>query len=87
MSSKSLITEAIATFPLVSSPAWAALTANDRSAVLDRIEPVTRSISTVDNLFDGVARIVLQGSRVVEARVFGRFSERRAEVDRIVIAA
>lgn len=84
---KTLIADAICRFPLQDSAVWNSLQAKASGAELDHIETDTHTIQTVDCLFDGQATIVLKGARAVQALVFGRFDGRRAEVDRIVLAA
>jgi len=84
---KTMIADAVSRFHLEDTPAWARLAANGDQPELDHIETHADSISTVDCLFDGDATIVLKGARAVQARIFGRFDSRRAEVERIIIAA
>jgi len=84
---KTMIADAISRFPLQQSAIWQQLTASDAAIEFDHIEPKPASISTVDCLFDGEATIVLKGARAIQALIFGRFDGRRAEVERIVLAA
>jgi hypothetical protein len=82
---KTMIADAIRRFPLQSTPEWKKVAAAVRGAKIDRIEADCASISTVDRLFDGQATVILSDSRKLPAQVFGRFDERRAKVDRIVL--
>jgi hypothetical protein len=84
---KTLIAEAVSRFAFQETPAWENLKASDISVELDHIETDTASITTVDCLFDGQATIILKDARALQALVFGRFDGRRAEVERIVLAA
>ena len=86
-STMTLIADALRRFQIEQTPAWAGLAAKGDKPELDHIEAHAASISTVDCLFDGAATIVLKGDKAVEARIFGRFDPRRAEVERIIIAA
>lgn len=82
-----LIADALQRFQIEQTPVWAGLAANGDKPELDHIEAHADSISTVDCLFDGSATIVLKGDKAVKARIFGRFDSRRAEVERIILAA
>ncbi len=84
---KTMIADALSRFQIEATPAWASLAAGGDAPQLDRIETHSDTISTVDCLFDGNATIVLKGERVLPAHIFGRFDSRRAEVERIIIAA
>ena len=84
---KTMIADALRRFQIEATPAWTSLAAGGDTPELDRIEPHSNTISTVDCLFDGNATIVLKGERALSARIFGRFDSRRAEVERIVIAS
>lgn len=84
---KTMIADAIRRFQIEATPAWTSLAAGGEPPELDHIEPHSNTISTIDCLFDSNATIVLKGERAVSARIFGRFDSRRAEVERIIIAA
>lgn len=84
---KTMIADALRRFQIEATPAWTNLAAGGDAPELDRIEPHSNTISTVDCLFEGNATIVLKGERALPARIFGRFDSRRAEVERIIIAA
>jgi hypothetical protein len=84
---KTLIAEAVSRFPLQDTPAWKELMATYATAELDRIDTDPSSITTVDCLFDGQATVVLKNAGAVPVMVFGRFDGRRAEVERVVLAA
>ncbi len=84
---KTMIADALTRFQIESTPVWTSLSAGGDTPELDHIEPHSNTISTVACLFDGNATIVLKGERALAARIFGRFDSRRAEVERIIIAA
>lgn len=84
---KTLIAEAVSRFPLQTTPEWTRLIATYASAEIDHIEADMTSISTIDCLFDGDATVVLKNADAVPVKVFGRFDGRRAEVERMVVAA
>jgi hypothetical protein len=80
-----MITDAVRQFPVERTPDWHHLADGNAALEIDHIEPVTNSFNTTDNLFEGEATIVLKDARALQALVFGRFSSRRAEIDRFVI--
>jgi len=84
---KTMIADAIRRFQIEATPAWTSLSSGGDTPELDHIEAHSNTFSTVDCLFDGSATIVLKGERALPARIFGRFDSRRAEVERIIIAA
>lgn len=84
---KTMIADALRRFQIEATPAWTSIAAGGDAPELDHIEPDSNTISTVDCLFDGNATIILKGERSLPARIFGRFDSRRAEVERIIIAA
>ncbi|WP_237153471.1 hypothetical protein [Oryzibacter oryziterrae] len=86
-STKSLIVDAVCRFPVQETAAWRELNKGPATAEIDHIEARAASINTTDCLFDGEATIVLKDARALQAMIFGRFDGRRAEVERIVIAA
>ncbi len=84
---KTLIADAVSRFPLEQSEEWRKLMATYAAPELDRIETDATSISTVDCLFDGRAVVVSEGGRRDSRQGVRPLRRRRAEVERIVIAA
>lgn len=56
-------------------------------SALARVEADPTTISTVDCLFDGQATVHLADARSLQLHVFGRFTGRKAEVERAILAA
>ncbi|SON55735.1 hypothetical protein HDIA_2194 [Hartmannibacter diazotrophicus] len=86
---KTIIAEAVCSYPLSSSTEWARRFGQEAGVEFDHIETNPTSFSIHDYLFEGNAQVYVRhcdtnASEPVKAKVFGRCDGRRAQLDRFV---